>query len=70
MQLSSFLLATFALAISGAWAQDAAAPEDDYTCLQICRDEAIKCQTDWISTQVGDDSDPCWTCCTKSPKSA
>lgn len=51
MQLSSFLLAALAFAVSSAWAQDAASG-DEPTCLRICRDDPITCQADWVSTQV------------------
>jgi len=51
MQLSSFLFATLALAVSSAWAQDSTS-DDTPTCLRICRDDPITCQADWVSTQV------------------
>ncbi|KAJ5748653.1 uncharacterized protein N7511_010349 [Penicillium nucicola] len=51
MQLSSFLFATLALAISSAWAKPDAS-DDEPTCLRICRDDPVTCQAGWISTQV------------------
>ena len=51
MQFSSFLLATLALAVSSAWAQDATS-DDTPTCLTACRDDPYPCQGGWVSTQL------------------
>ncbi|KAJ5385125.1 hypothetical protein N7517_003036 [Penicillium concentricum] len=53
MQLSSFLFATIALAVSSAWAQAEGATSNDPTCLRICRDDPVECQAGWVSTQIG-----------------
>ncbi|KAJ5474305.1 hypothetical protein N7475_003871 [Penicillium sp. IBT 31633x] len=50
MQFYSLLIATLALAISGAHALPQTTNED--TCLRLCRDEPVSCPDQWKSTQI------------------
>ncbi|KAJ5952974.1 uncharacterized protein N7479_011387 [Penicillium vulpinum] len=62
MQFYTILIATFALAISGAHALP---QSDDSTCLRLCRDEPIDCPAQWETVQIHSGDQDCWTCCTE-----